>query len=1141
MSLPFVHLHVHSEYSLLDGAIRCGALAKRVREMGMDAVALTDHGVLYGCVEFYEKCLAEGIKPILGCEVYVDEAGHRSREGKGRNAHLLLLAESDEGFRNLVKLVSIANTDGFYYKPRIDHDLLARYARGLIASSACLAGEIPSRIIAGDEAGAEARAEFYRDLMGRENFFLEVMWNAIPEQAQVNRKIVEISRRTGIPLIATNDAHYLRRSDAAWHEVLLCVQTNSTLNDPNRYRFGSDDFYLRSPEEMNGFFAAELPEALTNTRLIADRCETSMVFGQYRLPEFPLPEGETLDSYLERMAREGLKNRLGGEIPEEYRGRLEYELGVIRQMGFPGYFCIVADIIGAAKARGIPIGPGRGSAAGSLTAWSLGITELDPIRYKLLFERFLNPERISMPDIDTDVSDKRRDEVLAYIVEKYGADRVSQIVAIDRMKSRAAVRDVGRALAMAYSEADAIAKLIPDPLKSECRSIPEAIEKVPELRELMESDPKVRKCLEISASIEGLARHSSQHAAGVVIAPCPLTDIVPVRRIGENQIVSQYSMEPIEKLGLVKMDFLGLRTLSVLEDALANVAACGRGPVELGKIPMDDPAVFEMIQRGDTLGIFQLESSGIRDMLRRMKPDCFEDLIAALALYRPGPLGSGMVEQYIERKHGRAPVEYPHPLLAEALKETYGVILYQEQVMQCAAELAGYSLGEADLLRRAMGKKKVEVMERQRSKFVEGAAAKGVDRKTAEEVFDTIEVFAGYGFNKSHSAAYALISYWTAWLKVHHGAAFFAAYLSSLIGSRMDVLARYIRDVRAIGYPVLPPDLNVSGADFTVDRGPQGDVIRFGLSAVGKVGGAAIESILSARERGGNFLSLWDFLRRVDLRTVNRGVVENLVRAGALDSLCPNRRALLEALPEFLESLARRACDRNQRSLFCDGEEAEPPLPDVEDFEPHERLEAEKEAIGLYISGHPFEKREKEARRIAICPIGDLSGWKAREAPATVAGLLVGLKEKYTKKGDPMGILELEDCEDKVEAVCFPKTWTRLKPLLSIGGAYWVSGTVRDEGRLSLVVDELAPFEEALKERPPWVRLRVEGPLLPQQARELSRELKAHPGDCPVLVELELGEKVVLARLRTIRVGPDPALGETLAARFAGKVRLEAA
>jgi len=435
----------------------------------------------------------------------------------------------------------------------------------------------------------------------------------------------------------------------------------------------------------------------------------------------------------------------------------------------------------------------------------------------------------------------------------------------------------------------------------------------------------------------------------------------------------------------------------------------------------------------------------------------------------------------------------------------------------------------------------VEVMERQRSKFVEGAAAKGVDRKTAEEVFDTIEVFAGYGFNKSHSAAYALISYWTAWLKVHHGAAFFAAYLSSLIGSRMDVLARYIRDVRAIGYPVLPPDLNVSGADFTVDRGPQGDVIRFGLSAVGKVGGAAIESILSARERGGNFLSLWDFLRRVDLRTVNRGVVENLVRAGALDSLCPNRRALLEALPEFLESLARRACDRNQRSLFCDGEEAEPPLPDVEDFEPHERLEAEKEAIGLYISGHPFEKREKEARRIAICPIGDLSGWKAREAPATVAGLLVGLKEKYTKKGDPMGILELEDCEDKVEAVCFPKTWTRLKPLLSIGGAYWVSGTVRDEGRLSLVVDELAPFEEALKERPPWVRLRVEGPLLPQQARELSRELKAHPGDCPVLVELELGEKVVLARLRTIRVGPDPALGETLAARFAGKVRLEAA
>ena len=674
MSEPFVHLHVHSEYSLLDGAIRCSELVDTAVAMGMNAVALTDHGVMYGCEEFFEKCDRGGIKALFGCEVYVDPAGIESRDGKGRNHHLVLWAQDETGYRNLMKLVSVANTEGFYYKPRIDHRLLSRHAQGLLGSSACLAGEIPSLLLAGDYAAARERAFLYRDILGAGNFYLEVMHNSLREQALANKDLVRLAREEGFPLVATNDAHYLRRSDASWHDVLLCVQTNSTVQTQDRYRFGADDFYFRSPQEMWDLFGAELPDALRNTQEIADRCDVRLTLGKYLLPEFPLPEGQTLESFLEDRAWAGLRRRLGvQEVPEDYDRRLRYELGVIRQMGFPGYFCIVADIITAAKERNIPVGPGRGSAAGSLVAWSLGITELDPLRYHLLFERFLNPERISMPDIDTDVSDKRRDEVLAYIVQKYGADRVSQIITFDRMKSKAAIRDVGRALAMPYPEVDRVAKLVPEGVKS----LGEALEKAPDLKQLADQEPQVRQLLETASHIEGIARHCSQHAAGVVITPVPLVEMVPVRRIGENQVVTQYSMEPVEHLGLVKMDFLGLKTLSVLEGALANIAANRGEALDLGALPLDDPETFRMLQRADTLGVFQLESSGMQDLLRRLRPDCFEDLIAVLALYRPGPLGSGMVEDYIERKHGRASVAYPHPRLERALRETYGVILYQ--------------------------------------------------------------------------------------------------------------------------------------------------------------------------------------------------------------------------------------------------------------------------------------------------------------------------------------------------------------------------------------------------------------------------------------------------------------------------------
>ena len=945
MDKPFVHLHVHSEYSLLDGANKCSALAATTRDMGMNAVALTDHGVMFGCVEFYNKCNEAGVKPILGCEVYVDPNGHTCREGKSQN-HLILLAENEEGYYNLTKLVSIANTDGFYYKPRIDHELLARYSKGLICSSACLGGEIPQFIIQNNIEAAYDRARLYSDIMGKDNFFLEIQSNIIPEQALVNKTLVEMSKKLDLPLIATNDAHYLKRSDAEWHDILLCVQTGSIVTDEKRYRFMGSDYYFRSPEEMWDIFGGELPDSLTNTQLIADRCEVKLKTGHYYLPEFPLPPGETLSTHLRRLAAEGLRRRLKTEEPpQEYLDRLEYELGIIEQMEFPGYFCIVSDIIMAAKARDIPIGPGRGSAAGSLVAYSLGITDLDPIKYNLLFERFLNPERISMPDIDTDVSDKGREELIAYIVEKYGTDHVSQIITFGRMKSRGAIKDVGRALNIPIAEVNAIAKLIPAMPTPEIKDIKGALEHVPDLKAAYDGKPEIKKLVDTAMNIEGLARHCSQHAAGVVITPKPTSDMVPVRKFGENQVATQYSMEPVEKLGLVKMDFLGLRTLSVLDGAVKNIESNGKGKIDLNEIPIDDAKTYEMLQRGDTLGVFQLESSGMTALVRRLRPDCFEDMIALVALYRPGPLESGMVDTYVKCKHGEDTVRYLHPKLEPYMKDTYGVILYQEQVMQSAQALAGYTLGEADLLRRAMGKKKKEVMEKERVKFVEGAVKNGVDAANAGNIFDIIEKFAGYGFNKSHSAAYGLIAYWTAWLKANYGPEYLASYLSSLIGSKMEVLGQYIRSVRDAGYPVLPPDINESREDFTV----VGEVIRLGLSAIAKVGDAAVANIIESREKAGRFTSFWDFLTKIDTRQVNKGVIENLIKSGAFDGLDPNRARLLAAVPQFVDQASRQAQNTNQASLFGDEDEEYlmPEMPEVEDFSERQKLDLEKESMGL--------------------------------------------------------------------------------------------------------------------------------------------------------------------------------------------------
>lgn len=1124
---PFVHLHVHSEYSLLDGANRCSALAAATRDMGMNAVALTDHGVMFGCVEFYNKCNEAGVKPILGCEVYVDPNGHTCREGKSQN-HLILLAENEEGYYNLTKLVSIANTDGFYYKPRIDHDLLAKHSKGLIASSACLGGEIPQFIIKNDIEAAMARASLYKDIMGEGNFFLEVQPNGIPEQAIVNKTLVEMSKKLSIPLIATNDSHYMKRSDASWHDILLCVGTGSKVTDEKRYRFQGDDYYFRSPEEMWSIFGAELPDSLINTQKIADRCDVKLKMGHYYLPEFPLPPGETLSTHLRRIAAEGLRRRLKTEEPpQDYLERLEYELGVIEQMDFPGYFCIVSDIIVAAKSRNIPIGPGRGSAAGSLVAYSLGITDLDPIKYDLLFERFLNPERISMPDIDTDVSDKGREELIAYIVEKYGVDHVSQIITFGRMKSRGAIKDVGRALDIPIAEVNAIAKLIPAMPTPDIKDIKGALEHVPDMKTAYESKPEIKKLIDTAMQIEGLARHCSQHAAGVVITPKPTSDMVPVRKFGENQVATQYPMEPVEKLGLVKMDFLGLRTLSVLDGAVKNIEGNGKGRIDLNDVPMDDAKTFEMLQRGETLGVFQLESAGITALVRRLKPDCFGDIIALMALYRPGPLESGMVDTYVKCKHGQDQVHYLHPKLEPYMKDTYGVVLYQEQVMQSAQALAGYSLGEADLLRRAMGKKKKEVMEKERVKFVDGAVKNGVDAKNAGEIFDIIEKFAGYGFNKSHSAAYGLIAYWTAWLKANYGPEFLASYLTSLIGSKMEVLGQYIRSVRDSGYPVLPPDINESKEDFTV----VGEVIRLGLSAIAKVGDAAVANIIESRAKAGRFTSFWDFLTKIDTRQVNKGVIENLIKSGAFDSLEQNRAKLLSSVPLFVEQAQRQSQDTNQASLFGDEDDAMlvPEMAEIDDFNERQKLDLEKESMGLYISGHPYDQYEEKVTPYVTCPICQLGRWQSGQ-PAVTAGLLTAVAEKFSKSsGNPYGTAVFEDNCGTVDVLIFGSRWTQFKPILEPGRLYFIKGKPREDRGISIMADDIFTEDEySMKlDRRAVITLQCAG-AAGKFYDDFFKILTKHPGKSEIILKMANGDETTVSLIKKIKVNICPELRREL-------------
>ncbi len=1125
----FVHLHVHSEYSLLDGAIRCSQLAARCAEWGMPAVALSDHGVMYGAVEFYQQCKANGVKPIIGCEVYVTPDGIENKQKK--YYHFLLLAENDVGYHNLIKLVSIANTRGFYYKPRVDHELLAKYSKGIIASSACLAGEIPGLLLEGKEKEALQLAEMYRDIFGKENFFLEIMQNRIPEQAIVNRAIVELARKNDFPLIATNDAHYLDKEDYDWHELLLCVGTKKVITDPDRLSFTVNDFYFRSAEEMWGFFGNETPDALENTLRIAERCNFSFDLNserkepQYLLPRFDIPEGMTLDTLLDKIAWDGLKERLGTQnVPEEYKNRLEYELGIIKQMKFPGYFLIIADVIGACKSRGIPIGPGRGSAAGSLVAYAMKITELDPLKFGLIFERFLNPERISMPDIDTDVSDKRRDEMIKYVVNKYGVENVSQIITFGRMKSKQAIKDVGRAMGMSYSEVNKVANLVPDGVKS----IKEAIAQTQELQEMSKADSQISSLLTSASSMEGLARHCSQHAAGFVITPEPLAELVPVKQIEVGQVATQYSMDPVADIGLVKMDFLGLQTLSIIEEAVENIKRNGHQIGDLNNLPLDDPEVYRLLQNADTLGLFQLESAGIRRLIKKMAPDRFEDLVAILALYRPGPLESGMVDQYVSCKHGEE-AHYLHPMLESILKETYGVILYQEQVMQCASTLAGYTLGGADILRRNMGKKKKDKMAAERKKFVDGAVKNGVDAEKADEIFSIIEKFAGYGFNKSHSAAYALVSYQTAWLKAHYPKEFMAAYLSSKIGAKKEVMAEYVRDVRASGIEVLAPDINQSYADFTATK----SVIRFGLGGVTKVGEAALTSIFNARNEGGPFKDFWDFILRVDKHSVGKAVIESLIKAGAFDSMNPNRNQLLNSLSDMFDYAMKQDSQGDQGSLF--GEmmlDDHPDLVQVPELDIQTVLEMEKEAVGMYISGHPFDRYRTIVAKKVNAHISDIPYWQSDSHAPTFAGLLAGVQEKTTKRGDQMGILTIDDGENEIRVVCFPKarsgkSWMEIKPSLFVGKPYLVTGRPDDRGDGTIIASDISSLVDDSEQS--YVEISVSHEAL----REISQKrflaiLKNHRGDrIPILKvtgDIETGAVI----LRNLKINPSHALIEDL-------------
>ena len=1096
--MAFAHLHVHTEYSLLDGASRVKELIRRTKELGMDSVAITDHGVMYGAVRFYKEAKAQGVHPVIGCEVYLAPGMRQERaEVDGtRYYHLILLAENETGYRNLVELISLANIEGYYYKPRIDKELLRQYHEGVIALSACVAGEIPQAILRGNNERAEALVAEYVEIFGQDNFFLEIQDHGLPEEKTVNRALRELAKKYDIGLVATNDVHYVHADDSEFHDILLCVQTGRTINDPDRMRFSGPDYYLKSEEEMAALFA-DYPEALENTAKIAARCQVDFTFGELQLPFYPLPEHfESDDAYLRALCEERLSSRYA-DVTDEIRTRLDYELGVIHGMGYASYFLIVWDFINYARGHGVEVGPGRGSAAGSIVAYLLGITNIDPLRYALLFERFLNPERVSMPDIDIDFDDINRGRVISYVKERYGEDHVAQIATFGTMGAKGAIRDVGRVLEMSFSEVSAITKLVPAELNI---TLERALKESSDFRRLYDEDESVRRVIDLARRIEGLPRNISIHAAGVVIAKEPLASQVPVW-VSEGTLVTEFDKDDVEALGLLKMDFLGLRTLTIIADTVRHVRASHGIELDVDAIPLVDEKTSRMLCNGDTGAVFQMESAGMTNLVKDLQPKGFVDLIPTVALYRPGPLGSGMVTDFIDGLHGNKEVVYMHPLLEPILKETFGVVLYQEQVMQIVQVLAGFSLGQADLLRRAMGKKKHDLLMAQKEIFLQGCAKNGLETSLANHIFDLLTHFADYGFNKSHSAAYGLLAWQTAYLKAHYPVEFMAGVLTSIM-DKTDKIPVYIQLCRQMGIKILPPDINSSAATFGIEDG----AIRFGLAAVRNVGENAIVSMERVRAEGGKFRSLVDFCARVDMRAVNKRALESLIKCGAFDSIGTERNQLLASLDAAMQDAARRQRDvlSGQGGLF--GEETMEEVQqiavsaDVPPSTARERLTWEKEATGFYITGHPLDDYSDTLS--ALLSIGEIPNTVRKDRQLVrIGGILTSTKRFTTKKGDTMLFAELEDFSGKIEVTVFPRVFYAHVSALEPDAIIVVEGRVDTTGEEpKLLAEEIWRMNE----------YRSSFYLIPQITADrrtlwtaMQEIFAAHPGDHPVYVQSE--------------------------------------
>ncbi len=1128
--MGFAHLHVHTEFSFLDGACRIGALIDRAKELGMNAIAITDHGGMYGVIDFYKKAKEAGIKPIIGCEVYT--AGRdmldTTFERGNRTGHLVLLAKNQTGYRNLIKMVSRGYIEGFYYKPRIDFEEIKRHSEGLICLSACLAGDIPNAIMEDDLPAARKKIEDYIAVFGKEDFYLEIQDHGIAEQKKVNKALIELAAEYGLGLVATNDVHYILREDAKFQDLMLCIQTNSKVADTDRMRFESDEFYLKSEMEMRQLFSA-VPESLDNTEKIAEKCNVEFEFGKLLLPKFPVPGGEDSYAYLKSLAEEGLKARYGTEN-EEASQRLSYELDVIRSMGYVDYFLIVWDFIKFAKDHDIPVGPGRGSAAGSIVAYCLRITDIDPLRFALLFERFLNPERISMPDIDVDICNENRQRVIDYVVEKYGRDRVTQIITYNTMKAKAAVRDVGRVLDIPYAETDAIAKMIPFDLKM---TIDKALSINPELAERYEKEPQVKELIDDAKALEGLTRNAGTHAAGVVIAKDPLTDYIPLQK-NDDVVTTQFPMGTVEELGLLKMDFLGLRNLSIIHEAVKIIEASTGEKIKLDEINLAEPGVYQMLSRGETEGVFQLESSGMKLFIKELKPQSIEDIIAGISLYRPGPMEQ--IPRYIENKNHPENVKYKHPLLEPILDTTYGCMVYQEQVMQIVRDLGGYSMGRADLVRRAMAKKKHDVMTKERKNFIygqtdeagnvviEGAIRRGVPEEVANAIFDEMMDFASYAFNKSHAAAYAMVAYQTAYLKYFYPAQYMAALLSSVLDSP-DKVARYTLECTRMGIRILPPDINQSCSGFTVS----GKDVRFGLAVIKNIGVSCVDLIVAERERGGVFQSYDDFVKRCSGLSVSKRVHENLIKAGAFDALGEKRSQLLAAYEGMIDAAAddrKRNLD-GQLSLF--GEEdtkvPEASYPQIPEFPLKRLLAMEKECIGFYISGHPLNEYAEDVKRLSTASVMEILQYASEDggeetsfseqiydgAEVSLCGIVSEVRSKLTRNNQMMAFVTLEDLTGKIESIVFPKVYTQCKPYLV------EDAVVKMDGRLSFREDEdpkilcntVIPIQEAKKEaRKLYLRFPLGKDYLLEHLKPILAEQK---GSVPVYIHVEETQKTAVA------------------------------